>query len=456
MQEVVYRVLTLVSGLVVDAPIGTNLGLLHLFWMLLSGKLLLSRGAIFPGLGAVGLPAGAERRAWIALGQGSWTSDRLATSWARVVEAEGLWQPHRHGGYRPVAVDITAFWRPRLQGCPTSHYSAEAGKALPAIPVGIIARVGSVARQRFGLPLGLVRADPDDPSPSAHRRALLKRAVQLQAADDVLVMDREFTVAQVQAAGATVWVTRLLKSVTARRADPPPYAGRGRPATHGDLVRPLARRRKEREIPATPPDRVITWTEHGRDGDRTLRAEQWTGLVVPDAAPGSPTFTIVAISDPAYAQPLLVATPLALTPQVLRELYRDRWPIEQIPLAAKQMLGAARQFVHEQETCQRFPELALLAGAVLTYAAATSPAVPTGSWDRQPQRTPGRLRRLLAQADFPQAFPLPQRLRRKVAVTDHLPTGFRGQRRPRTPSPASSGTSDAPPSSASVACVGGN
>ena len=451
MHEGVYRVLTLVSALVVDIPIGTNLGLLHLFWMVLCGKLLLSRGAIFPGLSAVGLSEGAVRRAWSALGQGSWTSDRLVKSWARVVEAEGLWQPHQHGGCRPVAVDITGFWRPRLQGCPTSHYSAEAGKALPAIPLGIIARVGSVARQRFGLPLGLVRADPDDPSPSAHRRALLKRAVELQAADDVLVMDREFTVGQVQAAGATVWVTRLLKNVTARRADPPPYPGRGRPATHGDLVRPLARRRQEREIPATPPDRVTEWTEHGSDGDRTLRAEQWTGLVVPDAAPGSPTFTIVAIFDPAYSEPLLVATPLDLSPQVLRDLYRDRWPVEQLPLAAKQMLGAARQFVHEQETCQRFPELALLAGAVLTYAAATSQAVPTGSWDRQPRRTPGRLRRLLGSADFPTDFPLPQRLRGKVAVTDHLPKGFWGQRRPRMPTTTASRTTDVSSAAADVA-----
>src|SRR5215210_9045955 len=99
------------------------------------------------------------------------------------------------------------------------------------------------------------------------------------------------------------------------------------------------------------------------------------------------------------------------------------------------MLGAARQVVHEPETCYRFPELALLAGAVLTYAAATSPAVPTGSWDRQPRRTPGRLRRLLAQADFPTNFPLPQRLRRKVAVTDHLPKGHWGQRRRPPPIP---------------------
>ena len=62
MQEAVSRVLTWVSALVVDGPSGTNLGLLHLFWMMLCGKLLLSRGAIFPGLSAVGLSEGAVRR----------------------------------------------------------------------------------------------------------------------------------------------------------------------------------------------------------------------------------------------------------------------------------------------------------------------------------------------------------------------------------------------------------
>jgi hypothetical protein len=173
--------------------------------------------------------------------------------------------------------------------------------------------------------------------------------------------------------------------------------------------------------------------------------------VLPAAAPGSPTFTIVAISDPASTDPVLVATPLALSPPMLRDLYRDRWPVEQLPLAAKHMLGAARQFVHEQETWQRFPEPALPAGAVLTYAAATSPAVPTGSWDRQPQRTPGRLRRLLAQADFPADFPLPARLRRKFAVTDHLPKGWWGQRPRPSPTAPDLGTPVQPSASTGVA-----
>src|SRR5205823_9797890 len=107
----------------------------------------------------------------------------------------------------------------------------------------------------------------------------------------------------------------------------------------------------------------------------------------------------------------------------LRDLYLDRWPVEQLPLAAKQLLGTARAFVSAPEPCQRLPELALLAGSILTYLAATQPAIPTGSWDRRPRPTPGRLRRLLAQADFPNSFPLPHRIRQTAAVTDHLPKG---------------------------------
>src|SRR5436309_815532 len=62
----------------------------------------------------------------------------------------------------------------------------------PLLRRGKLARIGGVDEQRFGLPRGLVRADPGDPSPSAHRRALLKRAVELQQPTDVLVLDREF------------------------------------------------------------------------------------------------------------------------------------------------------------------------------------------------------------------------------------------------------------------------
>jgi hypothetical protein len=433
MPEAVYRMMTLLCRLVAPLPVGTNLGLLHLLWMLVSGRLLATRGAVIPGLSESGLPEGAVRRAWAALGQGAWTSEALLTRWGALVTAEGHWQPRMHGGYHPLAVDVTAFWRPRLHGCATTHYHAEAGRALPAIPVGLIARVGDVGGQRLALPLVCVRAEAADPRPSTQDRLLVRAAVQQCAADDTLVLDAGFGLALLQDEGATRYVVRLAKNSIFRRASPPPYGGRGRPAARGEVVRPLPRTYSGHVLPATPPDRSATWEEEGV----TLRAAVWTALVRPDTAAGrdGPTLTVVAIHDPRYREPLLLASPLSVTPAVLRDLYRDRWPVEQLPLAAKQMLGAARQFVHAPETCQRLPALALLAGAILSYAAATGPALPTGFWDRRPQPTPGRLRRGLVRCPFPHDFLLPARIRAKAACTAHLPTGFWGQQRRRVAVP---------------------
>jgi hypothetical protein len=422
--EAVYRMLTLLCCLVLTLPVGTNLGMLHLLWMLVSGQLLATRGAVIPGLSACGLSDRAVRRAWAALGQGNWTSADLLAQWRALVAAEGRWQVHTHGGYHPVGVDVTGFWRPQLQNCPTRHYNAEAGKALPAILVGLIGRVGSVGGQRLALPLEYVRADPADPRSRTHERLLVRAAVAQCADDDALVLDAGFGIALLQEEGATRFVVRCAKNSTFRRATPPAYGGRGRIPTRGVLVRPLARTFKGRLLHATPPDRTATWQDDGVE----LRAEIWDDLVLSDAAAGSAAFTACAVHDPRYREPLLLASPLPVTAQTVHALYHDRWAVEQLPLAAKQMLGAARAFVHAPETCQRLPALALLAGAILSYSAASSPAIPTGFWDRRPQPTPGRLRRALARCLFPHDFPLPARLRTKAAITGHLPTGFWGQR----------------------------
>ena len=74
--------------------------------------------------------------------------------------------------------------------------------------------------------------------------------------------------------------------------------------------------------------------------------------MLPDAAPGSPTFTVVAIYDPAYVEPLLVATPLALTPPE-RTLPRVVWvhqvraqgPMVQTFLYGHEMSGMVPTFV---------------------------------------------------------------------------------------------------------------
>ena len=149
---------------------------------------------------------------------------------------------------------------------------------------------------------------------------------------------------------------------------------------------------------------------------------------------GAKTFQVYAIHDPAYATPWLLATALKLKAATVKAMYQDRWPVEQIPLAAKQMIGAHRQFVHADESIQRLPELALLAGSILSYLAATSPLAPTGFWDRQPKRTPGRFRRMLMGKPFPQSYPLPGQLRKKNSLTSHLPKGILAHRRKSTTS----------------------
>ena len=95
MHATVYRVATVWCAQVAGVPRGTNLGLVLVFWMLLTGRLLGSRGAVIAALSALGLPAAVVRRSWAALGQGAWTADRLLTNWQGWVEQEGVWQPPR-------------------------------------------------------------------------------------------------------------------------------------------------------------------------------------------------------------------------------------------------------------------------------------------------------------------------------------------------------------------------
>jgi hypothetical protein len=351
----------------------------------------------------------------------------LLQNWEAYVQQQGQWQPHQYEGYHPIAVDLTPFWRPALKGCRTKYYHPAAGKALAAIVVGLIARVGSVYSQRVALLVEVVRTDPDDPAEASLKAKVVRCVIAILADDEMPVFDAGFRIRELQVAKLPRYVVRGAKNLIARRNVLPEYKGHGRRPEYGELVRPLARTYKGKTIPATPPDRTETWTENGI----TFHAKLWDDLVLPDVKvhPDNPTFNVVAIYDPRYREPWLLVCPLELSGAALRGLYRDRWPVEQVPLAAKQMLGAGRQFVFAPESQQRLPELALLAGSMVTYLAATLPAMPTGFWDRQPKPTAGRLRRVLARTPFPKSFPLPERIREKASVVDHLPKGILGHRR---------------------------
>ena len=425
MSTIVYRISVLLGVLLAEVPVGTNLGLFWLLWALISGRFLLSRGAVFPALADGGLPAEAVRRSGAALAYGRWAIQTLIQAWHQVVQQEGYWQAHRYEGFRPVACDLVGFFRPRLSGCLGKHYHSGADKALPAVVFAVVAAVGSLGKVRFPLVRLILRAAPGDQSEAdLQRRAVTQASATLQR-DEVLVVDAGFGVAALLTADGTHFVARVARNFTARRNVLPAYKGRGRGLIYGERVRPLPRTYKGKRIAATPPDATTQWVV----GGRMLQAQVWDNLVLSTATPGGPAFRCVVIDDPRSQEPWVLATNLPVSAYALWCLYRDRWPIEQMPLAAKQMLGAHRAFVFEDESRHRLPELALLAGNVLTYVAATSVAVATGFWDRYCRPTCGRLRRVLLRVDFSE-IPVPEgELRKKASVTAHLPKGVQGHLR---------------------------
>ncbi len=77
------------------------------------------------------------RRSWAALRSGKWEINELLDNWQLYVARENQWRVRRHERYQAVGVDITDFWRPRLEGWVGKHYHSLAGKALPAVVIGV-------------------------------------------------------------------------------------------------------------------------------------------------------------------------------------------------------------------------------------------------------------------------------------------------------------------------------
>lgn len=429
MPALVYRITEVLSAIVMDLPVGTNLGLFYILWTLLSGRLLQSRGALIPALAATGLEPAVVRRAWAAFAGGAWEVSHLIAALQALVRQEGRWHAQHCGAYRVVAVDTTAFFRPRLKDCATKHYLSQAGEALPAIPFGLIASVGCVGTQTVPIVRQVVRAPSATATEAELVSAVLAQAATQLAPDEAVVVDRGFTLGKLDTAKVPRWVSRVPRNFTARRSALPDYCGKGRRPSRGVLVRPLARTRKGHTLVATPPDRTETILFAGR----SVQADIWDGLCLPQSETASAAFQCTVFRDPAYSEPWVLVTNLSLPAADLLAFYHERWPIEQVPLTAKQLIGAQRQFVSADATRQRLPELALFASSLLMYLGATHPAQPTGFWDRNPRPTAGRFRRVLAQLDISKTAPLPGQLRKKKSVTAHLPKGIQAHRRSARP-----------------------
>jgi hypothetical protein len=195
------------------------------------------------------------------------------------------------------------------------------------------------------------------------------------------------TIEQFQAATEReALVGRLRKNVTLRRAPHPKRPGkRGRPALHGPVVHPGARR------PEGRPDEDTTV----RIEDRTVRVRRWRTLHFRETP--RTAIDVVRVDDPAFKRPLLIGTTAReLTTDEIRAAYGHRWPVETNFYVAQGPCAMEMPRAWRATAVERRISLALLAGSLLKALAVPCGPLPMGPWDVKAVSSAGRLANHLA------------------------------------------------------------
>lgn len=440
-----YRILDLIEQTVSVAPKGTDLGLCDLASAMFSGYFIDSGGAVTPAVEAF-LRQKIEdekereartRRAAKSLTYGSYNLKELMDKLSEIVQQEGHWEPIIVQGYQVVPVDFTAFSRASVKKLKAKEYVKEAGRALPGVPVGMIAVAGRVNGQRMALLKNVTLADLTVNDVTERHAHLYKQVKKVLGQEELAVFDAGFSLIGAVKAGISHCLVRLSKNCTFGKTPgkiPERKSNRGRkPTRHqAEIVRPLAREHGGKTLPATEADTIyVMENESGEE----IEVHIWEKVYFLERHLDDITderqkrklrkmpLKVMAIYDPNYDDPLLLGTPLlTLKPEAAAEGYAARWPIEGLPQAGKYILsgGKGTHYVHHLTAMQRLPVLSLVFGSLLKYTAATLPPFRTGFWDRQLKPTYGRLLRHLKKV----GIALSSQLCKKGSVTAHLPVGY--------------------------------
>jgi hypothetical protein len=173
---------------------------------------------------------------------------------------------------------------------------------------------------------------------------------------------------------------RLRKNCCLRRAPPAVIGKRGRPRLHGDVLHPG---RAEPEVKADEELRVP-----GNKGE--IRLRRWRKLHYEGYH--QTVFDVLRVDDPAYEQPLLVATTAReLATLELYRAYPHRWPVEVLFYIGQDTTATEMPRAWQNNAITRRIGLGLLAGSLLKAIAAMADGIAMGPWDRKPQPTAGRL-----------------------------------------------------------------
>jgi hypothetical protein len=181
-------------------------------------------------------------------------------------------------------------------------------------------------------------------------------------------------------------VGRLRKNVTLRRAPYPNRPGkRGRPALHGPVLHPGAKRPEGR----ADEDSTI------RIADREVRVRRWRNLHFRETP--QTAIDVVRVDDPAFKRPLVIGTTAhELTTAEVRIAYGHRWPVETNFYVAQGTCAMEMPRAWNETAVERRISLALLSGSLLKAIAAACGSLPMGPWDVKAVASAGRLANHLA------------------------------------------------------------
>ena len=440
-----YQVQATIEQMVSTLPKGTDLGLCDVISAMYSGYFIESGGGIMPAveqyLSAYVTDererAARSRRAAKAITYGQYNLEEMLSELKGIVAAAGHWQATTIQGYRMKPVDMTAYKRARVRKLKSKSYDSQAGRAVPAVPFGIMGTTGCVGEQRVAILDMLVCGETNQNSPSGEMEKVYKQVAQKLTETDLALLDAGFSLVDAVVHGINNCVVRLAKNCTFGKTAgkiPPRTSEKGRkPSRHqAEIVRPVARKHGDNELPGTEPEQTVTVIN---DVGQEIKVEIWSRLYflerhldrVTDEALKrklrQQPLKVVVIHHPDYTDPLILGTPvLELTAESLLAIYPERWPIEGIPQTGKYLLsgGGGRHYVHHPMAIKRLPALTMLFGSLLKYLAAISPPLRSGFWDRRVKPTYGRLVKHLKKV----GLPLSSQLSKKASVTAHLPLGY--------------------------------
>jgi hypothetical protein len=262
-------------------------------------------------------------------------------------------------------------------------YCHRAQRAVPANLVAALTtvvliggvRVGLVRRTRFG---------------TTCQEAVAKVFAALPESVEKRLFSVDAGIATVAQFGAATeqdaLVGRLRKNVALRRAPHPRRPGRrGRPARHGPMLHPGAKRPEGRADEDTT----------SRVEEREVRVRRWRNLHFRET-PQTP-IEVVRVDDPAYKRPLLIGTTACeLTTAEIRTAYGHRWPVETNFYVAQATCAMEMPRAWSETAVARRITLALLSGSLLKAIAAACGPLPMGPWDVKAVSSAGRLANHLA------------------------------------------------------------